>query len=111
MLPTTFFGEIVILVVALIRRGSRDPRRVVYLVMIAAIVFMGWNAFGLARSFGAFLGAIGEAARRGNSTTFSLISWKPFEPGAALFAATWRIAAGAVGLAAAWFERPREPGT
>ena len=44
LLPTTFFAEFVILVVALIRRPGRDPRRFIYALMAVAMVCMGWDA-------------------------------------------------------------------
>lgn len=100
-LPTTILAEIVILTFALIRRPGRDPRRVVYGVMIATILCIGWDAFALGQSFVVF---IAEAARRGNSLTLDS-NWTALSQRRTLFAAGWRIAAGAAGLLASYMER------
>lgn len=106
ILPTTFFSEIVILVVALLRRGQRDPRRFIYALMIAAIFCAGWDAVGLARSLGSWMGAIMESARRNKGTMPPLLSMTGFQFGGVVFAASWRMVAGVIGLLAAWMERP-----
>ncbi len=98
---TTVFGEIVIIIFALMRRPGRDPRRIIYGVMIFSIVCIGWDAFDLGRSF---FEVVTEAARRGNSIAYdtSLNVWGQRR---ALFAAGWRIAAGGFGLLASYMER------
>lgn len=100
-LPTTFFAEIVLAVVALVRRAGRDSRRVIYGVMIATLACMGWDAVNLGRSFTLF---IMEAARQTRPTPL-MSNWEPLAHGEAIFAAAWRIAAGAIGLIFAYLSR------
>ncbi len=106
VLPTTFFGEFVILIFALARRGVRDPRRLVYALMVIALLFMSWDAVGLARSFTHYMGSVMEQSRRGRPAPPSLTGWVAFEHAPAVLAAGWRMVAGVAGLVAAWFERP-----
>ena len=106
ILLTTISGEIVILTVALIRRAGRDPRRVIYAVMILAILGLGWDAYHLGGSLFAWANGVVEAGKQ-KTTPPSMIAWVGFTQPVAIFAATWRIAAGVAGLAAAWLERPK----
>ncbi len=105
ILPTTFFAEFVILVVALIRRPGRDPRRFIYALMAVAIVCMGWDAVAMGRSFADYMGSVFEDARRGKATPPTVVAYMAFRHAPAIFAASWRAAAGIIGLAAAFFER------
>lgn len=101
-LPTTILAEIALLIFALIRRPGRDPRRVIYGVMIATIFFIGWDAVAVGQSFLTF---VSEAARRGNNISFETANWTALHGNRALIAAAWRIAAGSVGLLASYMER------
>lgn len=106
VLLTTFAAEVVIAIVALVRRRNHDPRRVVYFVILVAMVCIGWDGVGLGRSFGGWMQSIAEAARRQQRTQPPFV-WASSH-GAALFAYIWRFAAGALGLGAAFFERRRK---
>ncbi len=105
ILFTTISGEIVVLAMALLRRAGRDKRRFVYALMIPAIFCIAWDAFQLGGSFVAWINGIAETARRNDPMPPSLLTWVAFTQSHALFASSWRLAAGAFGLAAAWFER------
>ncbi len=98
---TTVSGEIAILIFALIRRPGRDARRIVYGVMLVSIACICWDALDLGRSF---VSLVTEASRRGNNLAFdtTVNIWGQKR---ALFAAGWRIAAGAIGLIASYMER------
>jgi hypothetical protein len=100
-LPTTFFAEIVLVIVALIRRAGRDSRRVIYALMLATLVCIGWDAINLSRSF---IALAVEASRRTNPEPV-MVSWEPLAHGEAVFAAAWRIAAGVIGLVSAYLSR------
>jgi hypothetical protein len=104
-LLTTFFGEFIIMVVAFIRRAGRDPRRAIYALMVIALGFLAWDSFNLVSSFGGFMGSIMEAARKGAAQPPALTNWAPFSSMNVLLSSGWRIAAGAIGLALAWWER------
>ena len=101
VLLTTVFGELALIVFALVRRPGRDPRRVIYGVMIVALWLIAWDAFDLARSF---YQVVAEASRHGNSVAFDA-TWNPWGQKRALISAAWRVAAGAVGLIASDIER------
>lgn len=105
ILFTTISGEIVILVVSLMRRAGRDSRRFIYALMIGALVAIGWDAYHVGSSFVGWINGAMEAARRGQQTPPSLDGWVAFTHADATFAAVWRITAGAAGLALAWLER------
>jgi hypothetical protein len=105
VLPTTFFAEIVILVVALIRRGKHDPRRFIYALMIAAIFCAGWDAVSLARSLGSWVGTAMETSRRTKGVINPMLSMAGFQYNGVVFAVAWRTVAGLMGLIAAWMER------
>lgn len=106
VLFTTFFAEALLVVVALARR-ARDTRRFIYGLMIVAILCMGWDALGLAETFGSFWALAMESAKRGKPAPPFGFSWA--SSGTALFAAVWRLGAGSVGLAAAHLERRGAP--
>jgi hypothetical protein len=107
-LLTTLFAEALVLLVALFRRGTRDPRRYIYVLMIAALIGIGWDAFLFAQSFGHWIMETAQAGQRGQPAPFvALTNWTAFERRHGIFAASWRFAAGAIGLAAAYWERPK----
>jgi hypothetical protein len=106
ILPTTMFGEAFLLIVALIRRGSRDPRKVIYALMVVAIGLVGWDAVGVVRNIGGWFVALADAGRHGRPPM--RIPLNVVGPGNTLFAAGWRMALGVAGLIAAWMERPGE---
>jgi len=106
VLLTTIAGEVVIAVVALVRRAGRDPRRFIYALVVAAIFGIGWDAFHMAGSFFDFINGTMEAAKqKPQPKMLSITTWTAFTQTTAMIAAVWRIAAGAIGLAAAWLER------
>jgi hypothetical protein len=105
ILPTTFFAEIVILIVALVRRGKHDPRRFIYALMIAAIFCAGWDAVSLARNLGSWIGTMMEASRRTRGAINPMLSMSGFRFNGVVFAASWRTVAGVIGLITAWVER------
>ena len=100
-LPTTFFAEIVLVIVALIRRAGRDSRQVIYGVMVAALFCIGWDAVNLTRSFT----ALAMEASHLPPPTRLMVSWEPLAHGEAIFAAAWRIGAGVLGLVSAYLSR------
>jgi hypothetical protein len=69
---------------------------------------MGWDAIALGRSFIGYMGSVFEQARRGKAAPPTVAAWIAFQRAPALFAASWRIVAGSVGLAAAFLSRGGE---
>ena len=74
-------------------------------LMIPAIFCIVWDAVQLGTSFFTWMNGIAESAKRGEQTPPSMLAWVAFSQTQALFAASWRVAVAALGLAAAWFER------
>ncbi len=109
VLPTTLFAEVVLVVVALFRRGSRDPRRYIYALMMVALLGIGWDLVLFAQSFGRLIMAAAESQRGQPVPVLTMPNWTAFQRGHAILAATWRFGAGLIGLAAAYLERPVSP--
>jgi hypothetical protein len=106
-LMTTLLAEVVILIAAVIRggrRGSRDPRRIIYVLMLATFLCIGWDAYGIVKGVAGWFQDILEAGQRGR-TPPSLPPIALLQGKGAIFGAGWRMAAGAIGLALARFER------
>ena len=107
ILPTTLFGEIVVVIVALLRR-SRDRRSLIYPLITIALLGIGWDLVGIGRHFGAWFNlAIAEAQRGAPAPIASF--WSLFDRSQAFIAAGWRAAAGVIGLAAALWQRQEHP--
>jgi hypothetical protein len=109
VLPTTLFSEVLLVVVALFRRGSRDPRRYIYVLMMVALVGIGWDLVVFAQSFGRLVMATAEAQRGQPAPVMTLANWTAFQRGHGIVAASWRFGAGLIGMAAAYLERPPSP--
>jgi hypothetical protein len=109
VLPTTLFAEVLLVVVALFRRGSRDPRRYIYVLMMVALLGIGWDLALFAQSFGRWIITTAENQRGQPAPVMTLANWTAFERGHAIIAASWRFGAGLIGLAAAYLERPASP--
>jgi hypothetical protein len=110
VLPTTLFSEVLLVVVALFRRGSRDPRRYIYVLMLVALLGIGWDLVLLAQSFGRLIMAAAES-QRGQPTPLmtTMPDWTAFPRAHAIIAVSWRAGAGLIGMVAAHLERPASP--
>lgn len=106
ILISTLPGEMLLTVVALFR-GSRDPRRYIYFLLGAALVGMGWDVVDFFRVFVRLFQAAVDAGAHGHPAPVGLLSDAVFPRAHAFLAAGWRIAAGSVGFALAYFERKR----
>jgi hypothetical protein len=111
VLPTTLFSEVLLVVVALFRRGSRDPRRYIYVLMMVALLGIGWDLVLFAQGFGRLIMAAAETQRGQPAPLLTMPDWTAFPRGHAIIAASWRFGAGVIGLAAAYLERPVSPAT
>ncbi len=104
LLVTTLFGELLLVVVCLLRRGNRDPRRYLYVVLVVSLVGIGWDALYFAQTIAGWFTGIVDAAQRGQRTQPpQLISL--FNHNRGLIAGAWRLVAGSIGLGVAYFER------
>jgi len=111
VLLTTLPAELLLAIVALLRRGARDPRRYIYVLLTIALLGIGWDLALFGRNFWYWIDAIQEASQHGRPIPTSVELWTVFDRQHGLFAAGWRAAAGVIGLAAAYFERPRSDKT
>jgi hypothetical protein len=100
-LLTTFFAEVVLAIVALVKR---DPRRAVYAMVGVTLLGAVWDIVQLAGAFTGWISSIMEVARAGKSEPMQHFSWTRSQS-VALFAAGWRFVAGVIGLLAASFGR------
>ena len=95
-----------LIVVALVRRAGRDARIIVYVLIGLSVAGVCFDIATILREiFGWYMGAI-ERAKNGDKS-FTMFSLFPSGNPKIVFAYSWRAAAGALGLAAAFFERRR----
>ncbi len=106
-LVTTLLGEVFLLIVTLFRRGSRDYRRYTYVVLLAALLGIGWDLVLFGQSFANVFSAAYEAGQHGRPAPIPATSGPAFDRVHGLIAAGWRIAAAVIGFATAYFERQR----
>lgn len=106
ILINTVFAEVLLIAVALVRRPGRDLRVIVYVLIALSIAGVGFDIATVAREvFGWYAGII-ENAKNGDK---SIPAFALFRSGNSkvVLAYSWRAAVGALGLAAAFFERRR----
>jgi hypothetical protein len=104
LLISSLVAEVLLIVVALARRGGRDTRVVIYVVMVLALVGIASDVMPIGRSLLSWYTSVIEKAKHGDKSTPFIVLFQPADRGAVI-AYTWRAAAGAFGLAAAFFER------
>ena len=104
LLLTTLFGELLLVVVSLVRRGNRDPRRYLYVVLVVSLLGIGWDAFYFVQTIAGWFSGIVDAATHGVRTQPPrLLSL--FDHHHGLLSSAWRVVAGSIGLGVAYFER------
>jgi hypothetical protein len=91
-------------VVALLRRAGRDRRVIIYVVVTLSIVGIGFDTATVAREIFAWYMTVLDKAKSGDKSV-TLFSIFPSGSRKATIAYAWRAAAGAFGLAAAFYER------
>ncbi len=105
LLLTTLFGELVLVVVALIRRGTRDPRRYLYVLLVISLIGIGWDAFYFVQTItGWFTGIVDASAARAANAARRSLSLCSITIAVSI-AGAWRAVAGLIGLGIAYFER------
>jgi len=97
--------EVLLIPIVLIRRKGRDSRLIVYVVIALAIIGLAFDFRSIGSSFVGWYLTVLDKAKAGNrSATFVEL----FPLGAdAVISYSWRLAAGVIGLAAAFYERRR----
>ncbi len=102
LLITTLVAEVVLAVVALVRKGPY-ARPLVHFLVILTLICVAWDLIGMMRSFGTSIAQVTDAVRHGNLVAYSF-SWSPTRV-EMLFAVAWRSVAGITGLSATYVER------
>lgn len=104
VLLTTLFGEMLLILVSMLRRPGRDARILVYIVIAISIAGAGFDLTTIVReTFGWYMTLLTKA-KNGDK---SIPSLSIFPPGSrqAIIAYSWRAVAGVCGIAAAFYER------
>ncbi len=104
VLMNTLFAELLLIVVALLRRAGRDSRVIIYVVVALSIVGVGFDIATIAREIFGWYMTILDKAKAGDKS-ITLFSIFPSGTRRAVIAYSWRAVAGAFGLAAAFYER------
>jgi hypothetical protein len=102
VLPTTIFAEIVLVIVALVRRSGRDARRAIYVLMMLALIGIGWDVVEIGRNLGVWINVIIETGKQDKPLE---VFNRAASQRTAAIAAIWRIVAGATGLTACMLGR------
>jgi hypothetical protein len=108
VLLTTLPSELLLVIITLFRRGSRDLRRYIYLLMAFAILPISWDLILFMRNFVQMFTDAVDAGQHGRAAVIPEIA---FDRQHGLIAAGWRAAAGIIGIVTAYFERPRSSPT
>jgi hypothetical protein len=104
VLINSLLAELLLIVVALIRRKGRDQRMVVYVVMGLGLLGLGLGAVVVAKGLGTwYLTVLDKAKQNDRSVTPMTVFADPHSGQAVQIG--WRAAAGIIGLAAAFWER------
>ena len=107
VLINLLLAELLLIVVALVRRRGRDTRVIIYIVIILSLIGFGFDLMAMSRQmFGFYLTTVEKAKSSDKSTT--LIALFPSGGRGAMIAYSWRAAAGIFGLAAAFYERRKQ---
>lgn len=106
ILPSTLFAELLLVVVALLRRKGRDPRVIIYGLIALSIIGLGYDSVTVAKHLGGwYLTIIEKTKNSDKSLTFITL----FSAGTgATIACAWRAAVGTLGLAASFWERRKK---
>jgi hypothetical protein len=104
-LYTTLFAEALLVVVALVRRGSRDFRRYIYVLMTLAILGIVWDVALFAQTFWKWISAVADAGQHGRPAPLPAGIGASFERTHEMISVGWRISLGIIGLITARFER------
>lgn len=106
VLMNTLVGEFVLIVVALLRRKGRDPRVVIYVIVALSILGVAFDAVTIGGELVGWYTKMLDKAKSGDKSIPPL-TLLPKGGLRMTIAYAWRALAGVVGLAAAFYERPK----
>jgi hypothetical protein len=104
LLLNTLFVELLLIVIALVRRRGRDPRVIVFVVLGLAIVGIGYDFVTIAGELYGWFTSVQDNAKAGNKSVI-FMRLLPSTGYRTIVAISWRAAAGFIGLAASFWER------
>lgn len=107
VLMNTVFAELVLIVVALVRRKGRDSRAVIYVVVVLSLAGLAFDAVTIGSELIVWYMKVLEKAKTGDKSITPL-TFLPTGGTRIAVACAWRSVAGIFGLAAAFYER-RKP--
>ena len=97
-------AEVLLIVVALVRRKGRDERVVPYIVMVLALALIFFDVTTIAKGIGSWYLTVLEKAKVQDSSITPVTLFTRANSGW-IIACGWRVTAGTIGLASAFFER------
>jgi hypothetical protein len=100
----TLVAEVVLIVVALVRRQGRDPRVVIYVIIALSIIGVAFDGVTILREIVGWYTKVLDKAKTGDKTATPL-TFLPTGGPRIIIACVWRAIAGAVGFGAAFYER------
>ena len=107
ILINSLLAEILLILVALLRRKGRDERVIIYVVIVLSIIGFGFDMVTIGGHLPGWFGSVLDKAKAGDkSPTF--ITLFPSGSRRAIVAWSWRAFAGIVGLAASFYERRKK---
>lgn len=104
ILLNTLIAEVVLIVVALVRRGPRDPRVVIYVIVALSIVGVAYDGVTIVGEIISWYTKLLDKAKAGDKTITPL-TFLPTGGMRIIVACAWRALAGVAGLSAAFYER------
>jgi hypothetical protein len=106
-LLTSLAAEVMLIVVALVRRPGRDARVVIYVVIVLAIIGIGFDVMPISRGVLAWYLDVLEKTKHGDKSTTFVTLFQSGDRGTVI-AYAWRAVAGTFGLAAAFYGRRKQ---
>jgi hypothetical protein len=104
ILLNTLIAEVVLIVVALVRRGGRDPRVVIYVIVALSIIGVAYDGVTIVGEIISWYTKLLDKAKAGDKTITPL-TFLPTGGTRIIVACAWRALAGVAGLSAAFYER------
>jgi hypothetical protein len=104
ILLNTLMAEVVLIVVALARRGPRDPRVVIYVIVALSIIGVAYDGVTIVGEIISWYTKLLNKAKAGDKSITPL-TFLPTGGTRIIVACAWRALAGVAGLSAAFYER------
>ncbi len=107
ILMNTLLAEFVLVVVALVRRKRRDPRVAIYVIIVLALIGVGFDVVTFGGELVRWYMTVLDHSKNGDKTVTPM-TFLPKSGMRLTIAYAWRAVAGIFGLALAYYERPKK---